>query len=125
MKCGLLLPCRVVICHDPSYYSVRLPGETEIEVLLSPCEFDGIMEPQVYNRISARMQSSKQQHVWLPQPDTDLGFFRSLREGGSYLGDILLNGEWLSEFVLSRDFVSKRGDSPEWLADEWVRQWSL
>lgn len=125
MRFGLLLPCKVTIIHDPTFYSVRLPGESEIDVLLPSCEHEGPMEPITHNRIWARIQSSKQQLIWLPQPQNDLGFFRSLREGGAYLGDIRLNGEFVSEYVLDRGFADKRGKAPEWLADEWIRLWSL
>lgn len=127
MKFGLLLPCKVIDIYDCTHYAVQLPGESQIEIMLSgvaDCLQGGSLVDAV-RVIDLRIKSCVHPVVWMPQPKRDLGFYRSIREGGTYLGDIILNQASLASYVVNSGFAEMLGDDSEWNGNEWVGRWNL
>jgi len=127
VKYGLLLPCKVVNIYDCTHYAVQLPGQSEIEIVLAGVEdvLSGSGLGDARERIGRVIRSCARPAIWLPQPDVDTGFYRSIREGGVYLGDILLGEHSLVSYVVQWGFGERINDDGEWNGDEWVGRWNL
>lgn len=127
MKFGLLLPCKVVNIYDCTHYAVQLPGQSEVEVMLSGVAdvLQGMTLAKAIDRIDLRIRACASPVLWLPQPSIDVGFYRSIREGGMYLGDILLNEDSLASYAVREGFAERLSDEGEWNGEEWVGRWNL
>ncbi len=127
MKFGLLLPCKVVDIYDCTHYAVQVPGESQFEIMLSGVAdcLTGEALVDAVSKIDLKIKSCVRPVVWIPQPKRDLGFYRSIREGGAYLGDIVLVNASLASYVVDSGFGERLTDDAEWNGEEWVGRWNL
>lgn len=126
MRYGLLLPCRLANVFDCTHYAVQLPGQSEVEVILAGCDdvLTGIHLSKAIVHL-AEYLDKKKLVLWLPQPVNDTGFYRSIREGGAYLGDILADGDSVASYAIREGLAMKCKGEGDWNGDEWVGRWNL
>ncbi len=125
MNYGLRLPCKVALIQDATHYTIQLPGQSEIDVML-PLR-DILVGPELLVAVSViarRIKSCVKPVVVLPQPQNDMGWFRQLKEGSCQFGDIELNGELLSEYLVGKKYAV-RIDDGEWNGGDMVQRWTL
>lgn len=127
MKFGLLLPCKIIDIYDCTHYAVRVPGQSHFEIILAGVAdcLDGGPLVNAVGVIERRISGCVHPVVWVPQPKRDVGLYRSIREGGTYLGDIILNHASLASYVVNSGFGERLGSDSEWAGEEWVGRWNL